>query len=520
MSSSINTFKASHQSAWSATVTPPEFPQLDHDLHVDVCIVGAGIAGLTTAYLLLREGKSVAVLDRGKLAGGTTSMTTAHLASAIDDRFTEMERLHGQEGSRLAAESHAAAIDQIELIVSNEQIDCDFDRVDGYLMLGPSDKVQLLEHECAAAQRAGLHDVRQLDRAPLSTGTGPCLRFPRQAQFHPLKYLAAVAQAITDRGGKIFTQTHARKFQSGKQAQLEANGHTVTADYLLVATNTPINDLVAIHTKQAPYMTYALGAKIPRGSVPRGLYWDTEDPYHYVRTQQMTNDSSGDPRADDDLLIVGGEDHKTGQASDTTERHLRLEQWARPLFPMMGPIEYTWSGQVMETIDGLGFIGRNPMDKKNVFIATGDSGMGLTHGTIAGMLIRDLILGRDNPWEQLYDPARKTLKAALKFTKEQLNVAAQYGQWVTGGDVSDTGDIMPGEGAIVRHGLSKWAVYRDDSGDLHRCSAVCPHLGCLVNWNRQEHTWDCPCHGSRFAGDGSLLHGPANAGLESVEKPS
>lgn len=240
----------------------------------------------------------------------------------------------------------------------------------------------------------------------------------------------------------------------------------------------------------------------------RALYWDTLDPYHYVRLQPM-KDGGGEY----DLLLVGGEDHKTGQASNTEERHASLEEWARERFPAMQRVEFTWAGQVMEAMDGLAFIGRNPLDKDNVFIVTGDSGMGMTHGTIAGILLTDLISGKENPWAKLYDPSRKTIRAAGEFVKENLNVAAQYADWVTGGDVSSADEIAKDDGAILRRGLTKLAVFRDDKGTLHECSAVCPHLGCIVAWNSSEKTWDCPCHGSRFDKLGKVIVGPANTDL-------
>src|SRR5207253_2552018 len=238
--------------------------------------------------------------------------------------------------------------------------------------------------------------------------------------------------------------------------------------------------------KQAPYLTYVVAAPVPRGSVTKALYWDTADPYHYVRLQTLDalpGDAAYLANGPSDLLIVGGEDHKTGQAEDHDERSRRLEAWARLRFPRMGQVAYRWSGQVMEPVDGLAFIGPNPGDEPNVYIATGDSGMGMTHGTIAGILLTDLILGRENPWSRLYDPSRKTLRAAGEFARENLNVAAQYADWLTGGDVGSTDDIPPGGGAVLRRGVSKIAVFRDEHGALHERSAVCPHLGCVVAWN-------------------------------------
>jgi Rieske Fe-S protein len=286
---------------------------------------------------------------------------------------------------------------------------------------------------------------------------------------------------------------------------VHAGKHVVCADAIVVATNVPVNDRVAIHTKQAPYMTYVIGARVPRGAAPQVLSWDTGDPYHYIRTY-------------DDLLIVGGEDHKSGQAKDSPERYRRLEEWARSRFPMMGEVVLRWGGQIMETQDYLAFIGRNPMDHENIYVVTGDSGMGITHGTIAGMLLNDLILARPNPWEKLYDPSRVTLRAAADFARENSNVALQYADWLTGGDVKSVDEIAPGNGAIVRRGLEKIAVYRDAQGALHERHAACPHLGCVVQWNRAETTWDCPCHGSRFDPYGKVINGPANKDLAPAER--
>jgi len=499
------------------TTRAPRQSGLQHDMNADVCIVGAGIAGLTTAYLLIQRGLSVVVLDSGSLCSGETQRTTAHLSNAIDDRYVEIERLHGARGAQLAAESHTAAINKIEAIIEAEGIPCGFRRVDGYLFLAPGHDKDLLEKEREASHRAGLIEVELLERPPLaSLSSEPCLRFPRQAQFHPLEYLYKLALAFGKKGGHMFTDTHVKRVVGGSPARVETDaGPSVNCSHVVVATNTPINDLVAIHTKQAAYRTYVVAAAIAQGAVPRALFWDTADPYHYVRTQTLrTEMHNGAPKQ---LLIIGGEDHKTGQADDERERFRRLEAWGRERFPGLGPIEYTWSGQIMETIDGLAFIGRNPMDKDNVYVATGDSGMGMTHGTIAGMLLSDLILGHKNPWATLYDPSRKTLRAAGEFTRENLNVVKQYADWFTKGEVASADDIPRDSGAVVRVGLTKHAVYRDARGALHECSAVCTHLGCIVNWNQAEKTWDCPCHGSRFDCKGQVLNGPAVSDLQTLD---
>jgi glycine/D-amino acid oxidase-like deaminating enzyme/nitrite reductase/ring-hydroxylating ferredoxin subunit len=512
-------------SVWMATAAVPQQSALAENTEADVCIVGAGIAGMTTAYLLAREGKRVVVLDDGPIAGGMTERTTAHLVNALDDRFYELERLHGEKGARLAAESHTAAIDRIEAIVAEEKIACDFERLDGYLFVPPGESKQVLEDELKAVHRAGLTSIEKVERAPIKDyDTGPALRFPRQAQFHPLKYLAGLAASIARDQGRIYTGTHASKIEGGERARIEtSDGHVVTASAVVVATNTPVNDRLVIHTKQAPYITYVIGARVPRGSVSKALYWDTPDPYHYARIQSGPFEETGGEKGkgktgDYDILIVGGEDHKTGQADDANKRYAWLERWTRTRFPMIESIDFRWSGQVMEPIDGLAFIGRNPLDEPNVFIATGDSGNGMTHGTIAGILLTDLIMGRENEWATLYDPSRITLRAAMEFAKENLNVAAQYTDLVTPGDIDSTDEVKPGDGAVLRRGISKVAVYRDEQGALHERSAVCVHLGCIVDWNSEEKTWDCPCHGSRYDAYGKVVQGPANSDLSPVEE--
>lgn len=491
-------------SVWMATETLPSFQPLQMNVTCDVCVVGAGIAGLTTAYLLAREGRHVVVLDDGPIVSGETERTTAHLASALDDRFFHLEKTHGEKGVRLAFESHAAAINRIEAIVRTEEISCDFQRLDGYLFVPPGEDLEILERELMAAKRAGFSDAQMVGRAPIeSFDTGRAIRFPNQGQFHPLKYLAHLAHAICRQSGQIFAYTHATEIKGGKSAHVATSRtHIVEAGAIVVATNTPVNDRIAIHTKQAPYRTYVIAAKVKPGTVAPALYWDTPDPYHYIRLQG-------------DLLILGGEDHKTAQATDPQECFARLEEWARERFNIL-QVEFRWSGQVMEPVDSLAFIGRNPGDCDNVFVATGDSGQGMTHGTIAGILITDLICGRENPWCELYDPSRKMFRALGEYARENLNVAGQYGAYLSGGDVKDAELIAPESGAVVRRGMKKVAVYCDERGQRHECSAVCPHMGCIVGWNPVEKTWDCPCHGSRFDKYGKVLNGPANTDLELV----
>jgi glycine/D-amino acid oxidase-like deaminating enzyme/nitrite reductase/ring-hydroxylating ferredoxin subunit len=497
------------RSVWMATCELPSFPPLEGDARASVCVVGAGIAGMMTAYLLLRAGRDVIVIDDGPIGGGETGRTTAHITASLDDRYSDIAKVHGDNGARTAASSHTAAIDRLESIAATEDLDCDFERVDGYLFLRERGRRRELEKELQAARNAGLTDVELVERAPLEHfDTGPALRFPRQAQFHPLKFLAGLTAAMVRDGARIYCGTHASSIEDGAPARVTTSeGHVISADSVVVATNTPVNDWLILHTKQAPYRTFVVGARIPAESVPTGLYWDTGWPYHYVRLYR------GGASGGADLLIVGGCDHKTGQRDDAESRWAALERWTRERFPMIERVEYRWSGQVMEPVDYMGFIGRNPGPDENIYVATGDSGNGITHGAIAGMLLSDMIMGRKNPWASLYDPSRISLRTIPTFAAENANVAIQYSDWISGGDVREYDHIAPGNGALVRRGAKKLAVYRDETGHIHEHSAVCPHLYCIVDWNSAERTWDCPCHGSRFDPYGRVVNGPAISDL-------
>ena len=496
---------------WYAAADVPRFMPVLTDESADACVVGAGIAGLTTAYLLAKAGKSVVVVDAKPVAGGESGRTSAHLASAIDDRFTEIEKLHGGEAARIQYESHAAAIDQIERIVRDEQIDCDFKRLDAYLFLGGSDTPDLLDKELEAARRAGFADAERHSEAPTKGfASGPCLRFPRQGRFQIVQYLAGLARRLATMGVRIRTGSFVADMstENGQVKVRTRDGKTITAKAGVAATNvpSPINNWAGIYTKVAPYRTYMVGLKYPKGLLADALYWDTPDPYHYARLET----TAGGP--DHDVLIVGGEDHKTGQhtSADEQEQHFRnLEAWTREQFPRAGELVYRWSGQVYEPDDYVAYIGRVPTSgHENCYVITGDSGMGMTHGTLGAMLVSDLILGKPNPWAALYDPARKS-RSITEWAKENLNAAAQYADYVTPGEVSDVDQIRPGHGAVVRRGLKKVAVHRAADGTLHECSAVCTHLMGIVHWNDVEQSWDCPVHGSRFDCKGKVLTGPA-----------
>lgn len=496
-----------HLPVWLEGAQLPPFPSLHERIGADVCVVGAGIAGLTTAYLLRREGRDVVVVEDGRIASGESGRSTAHVATVLATRWSRLEVIHGEIPARLAAESHARAIERVDEIVREERIACGFSRVDGWLFAARPEHHAALEEEMAAAQRAGLVDVSLVPRVPAGAwDSGPALRFPRQARLDPARYLAGLARAFVANGGRIFCGTRAEAIDGGKPARVAIRGGgAVDADAVVVATNAPVSDRFRLPAKQSPCRTYVVGLPLASARVGPDLLWDTEEPYHYVRTA----DGPEGP-----LLLVGGEDHPTGHAGDQEERFARLEKWARARFPVRGEAFCRWSGQVMEPADGLALIGADPEDEtRSLFVATGHSGNGVTYGTIAGMLLTEMLEGRRSQWGDLYDPSRRTLGAFAGWAKRNLGLVSEYGTWMTGGDVEDAAAIRPGHGAVVRKGIAKAAIYRDARGTIHERSAICPHLGCLVHWNAAERSWDCPCHGSRFDALGTAMNGPSRKDL-------
>jgi len=363
-------------------------PPMEADIACDVLVVGAGIAGLSCAYELSRFGYSVAVIDRGEIGGGMTARTTAHLASSLDDYYSELIKVHGEDTARRYHESQVAAINRIEAICNEEGIEADFARVDGYLVPASPDHQADLEDEFQAGRKIGV-DVAWVDAPPVpGNEASRSLCFARQGRVQPAKYLAGLARCIAGRNGQIFSNTAyvSHEESGGRIAVQTAQGHCIDAAHVIFTTNSPVNDRVTLHTKEVPYRTYALAGKVPRGSVPDILVWDTLESYHYVRIQPADENH--------DYLIVGGEDHRTGEEMDMDRRLSALEDWTRQRYPMLGEVEFRWSGQVLEPIDFMPFTGRNPGDS-NIYVHTGDSGQGITNGVLASLVIAPLICGQD-----------------------------------------------------------------------------------------------------------------------------
>ncbi|WWC97684.1 hypothetical protein V866_004568 [Kwoniella sp. B9012] len=505
---------------------PPSYPQLTQDTKTDVVVVGGGIAGLHIAYELLSSGmKKVVLLEDGKIGSGETGRTTGHLSA--DNEYNDFLNLHGAEGTAQIAAAQQAAIDRIATIVDKHKIDCDFVRLPGYMFHGlPTSsrefRLDTLEELYDAAEKTGKLDVSIVNDAYIKGfKSGPAVRFGNQATFHPTKYLQALAKVVSDMGGEIYEKTRYMNYQeeNGGVSAILDNDKKIQAEALVMATNVPLQKLVMIERVEA-FRTYAVALKIPTSSVSsngeEALWWDLADPYHYVRVTPHKQEGYS-------LLVVGGEDEKVGQHDDYEERFQRLESWARERWTAAGEVEYKWSGQVLDSSDGIAYIGRNP-GTNNVYVHTGDNGDGLTYAAIGGLLITDLILGKENPWAHTFSPSRQHsgshLKQALKtlpdMVKENLSDQIYYTKWAVActKTVKDIEDLVPGEGDVVREGLSPIAVYKDESGGIHKMTAVCPHLKGIVAWNTAEKSFDCPVHGSRFTCKGEVVNGPAKGPLQ------
>lgn len=493
---------------WIDSAPIQKFPKLQRNISADVVVVGGGVTGITTAHLLKAAGLRVALLERERVASMDTGHTTAHLTYITDVELQDLSRNFGKDHAQAAWDAGAAAIDEIERIVNEETIDCEFARVPAYLHVpveNPSKKeASTLRKEADVAAKLGF-DAVYLNSIPYFNLPG--VRFSNQAKFHPRKYLRALVKKIPGDGSHVFEKSAATEFDAEKR-RVKVNRNWIDFDRVVLATNNPLVGLASItsatlfQTKLSLYTSYAFGAWVPPNTVPEALFWDTGDPYNYLRV---------DRHGDHDYIVYGGEDHKTGQKKSTSRAYARLLARLKKIIPN-ARIDHRWSGQVICTPDGLPYIGENAEQQ---FIATGYCGNGITFGTIAAMMARDWVTGRKNPWTDLFAVDRKKIKgAAWNYLKENKDYPYyMIKDRLARPEAASVRELKPGNGMIIGSRGRKAAVFRDRHGKIHRLSAVCTHLGCLVRWNPAESTWDCPCHGSRFKPTGEVIAGPAEEPL-------
>lgn len=486
-------------SLWIATQPGPSFPRLQEELEVDVAIVGAGITGITAALLLKERGLKIALIEALKIGRGVTGHTTAHLTEALDARYYKLIADFGKERTRLVAQSQRVAIEQIAQWVKNYHLDCGFEFIPGYLYTENQEGEMEIEKEAEAATELGL-SVNLVQEPPLPFALPRALRFENQAQFHPREYLLPLAQRIAGDGSYVFEESRVLRVVDGSPCVVETELGKIKAQHVIEATHAPLNKFfLQTKTSSATYRSYVSAVKI-KNAPPPGLFWDTENPYHYLRCQTIGKET---------LWLVGGEDHKVGKEQNTLAAYERLERYIRERFELES-IRYHWSAQVLEPTDGLPYIGLNP-HCEHVYVATGFAGNGMTYGTFAALLLTDLILGIRNPWAEIFKPKRLPSAASIKdFISENIGFPIHFFKdRLQIEELDHLGQIQRGEGKVVQIQGEKIAAYRDPQGSFHLLSPVCTHLGCIVRWNNAEKSWDCPCHGSRFDTSGEILNGPA-----------
>jgi len=486
-----------HISYWIDSTPAANFPPLSNNPSVNVAIIGAGIVGVTAAILLKRAGKTVAVIESQQISTGVSGHTTAKLTSLHQLIYADLIKNHGKEKARIYAQSNQAALEFVAKTVTKEQIDCDFSRQSAYTFAETEDNLKDIEKEVEAALKVGL-PATFVRETSLPFPIAGAVKFDNQAQFHSRKYLLHLIKQIPGDGSYVFENTRVQKVEENNFCQVITNQGIIQAQDVIVATNIPITDEGLFFAKTYPKRSYIIGARIAKDKAPQGMYIGSGEKYYSIRTT---------PDKDALLLLVGGGGHKVGRVENTEEKYLDLEKYTRSRFDVES-IDYRWSTQDFISFDKIPYVGKLTPLSKHTFVATGFSLWGMTQGTLSGMILADKILGIENPAADLYDATRATPFVSSQGIKQNLEVGTHWIGDRLKGLSTTLGDVAAGEGKLVTVNGDKVAAYRDETGEIHAVSAVCPHLGCIVAWNSGEKSWDCPCHGSRFSCNGEVLHGP------------
>jgi glycine/D-amino acid oxidase-like deaminating enzyme/nitrite reductase/ring-hydroxylating ferredoxin subunit len=489
-------------SLWLRTASGPGYPELEAELDVDVAVLGAGITGLTTALLLKREGARVAVVEAARVGGGTTGCTTAKVSALQSTIYSTITSRHGDDAAATYAEASLAGVEQVATLAEEEEIDCDLERRPAFTYAATEDELSAVEEEAEAAQRAGIA-AALTGNIDLPYPVSGAVRLDGQLQFHPVRYAHGLAAAVDGDGSLVFERTRALGLDDGTPCRVRTTGGTITASQVVVATHYPMLDRGLYFARLKAQRSYCIAVRAD-SSLPAGMSISAGTPTRSVRSHR-------------EHLIVGGEGHDTGARGASVERFERLEQFARAHWDV-DAIEYRWSAQDPSSYDHLPLVGHYTPFSSRVLVASGFMKWGLSSGTFAAMILRDLVAGRDNPWARSFSPNRLSLRSAHELVRTNAKVGVAFLLDRVLPAESEPAEIPRGEARVVRRGIGKAGVYRDEEGQLHAVSLRCTHLGCLLRFNGAERSWDCPCHGSRFDVDGAVLEGPAVKPLERLEK--
>ncbi|AHG04518.1 FAD-dependent oxidoreductase [Halobacterium sp. DL1] len=503
-----STVDGQHRSIWLETSAETSYDALDGGTRVDTVVVGGGIVGITTASKLADAGQTVAVVDRDRILAGVTGHTTAKLTSLHGLLYDYLLEQFDEDRARQYADANQRAIDEVESTVEDRGIDCDFERVPAYTYVEDHDRRQAVRDEVEAARRLDL-PASYTESTELPYDVAGAVKFEEQAQFHPRNYLLELAGDLVESGSHVFENTRALDVEPGSPCRVSTDRGELVADDVVVATNFPFFDEGLYFARLEPKRSYVLAARLA-GETPDSIYYRQSDPYFSVRPH---------PAGDESLVLFGGQNHKTGHEVSGVDRYRKVEREARTRFDV-DSVEYRWSTQDYRSIDSVPFVGKLAPHTKHVYVATGFGGWGLTNGTAAGMVLSDLILGRESPWTGVYEPTRFNASAStrelVKYNTESMRHF--FEDRLKGRPSGVRVGLDRGEAKIVDSEEGPVGVYRDERGEVHTVSAVCPHMGCHVEWNDGEESWDCPCHGSRFDYDGRVVHTPAVSDLETFSE--
>jgi glycine/D-amino acid oxidase-like deaminating enzyme/nitrite reductase/ring-hydroxylating ferredoxin subunit len=474
--------------------------------YYDVAIAGGGITGITTALLLQKAGKKCIVFEAYNLCFGTTGGTTAHLNTLLDSPYTTLIKNFGKDNATLVAQSTKEAIELIRSNIETYNIDCNFEEASAYLFAQTDEQVEELQDIYDACREVHLHPV-YANELPLNIPAKKTMILDGQAKFHPVQYVHALAKAFEEAGGVIVQDCRVESVENKDEVIITTSKGKYGASYFIYATHIPTG-VNLLHLRCVPYRSYAIAVTLKNEKYPTDLYYDMYDPYHYVRSQKIN---------DKEYLIVGAEDHKTGHIENTDECFKNLEAYIRKHFDVAA-IENKWSSQYFEPADALPYIGELPGNNEHILVATGYGGNGMTYSHVAAITLHDIILNKENPYIQLFNPKRiKPVAGFVPFLSHNADVVKQFaGKWLKHESLEKTGELKNGEGKVVKYEHETIALHKDEQGELHAVHPICTHMQCEVKFNRAEQTWDCPCHGARYATDGSVITAPANKSLELV----